>query len=96
VKKEDLEKVQAVLDSITRKWPFLLAFILIGTLTPPIVTKGYDPSRTGEIILYILENALIKYCSPLYPVFKVIPIVLIFALILFGNRIGRIFSLCWY
>jgi len=93
VKKEDLEKVQAVFDSVTRKWLFLLAFILIGTLTPPIVTKGYDPSRTGEIILYILENALIKYCSPLYPVFKVIPIVLIFALILFGNRIGRIFSL---
>jgi len=68
VKKEDLEKVQAVFDSVTRKWLFLLAFILIGTSTPPIVTKGYDPSRTGEIILYILENALIKYCSPLYPV----------------------------
>ena len=63
MKKEDLEKVQAVFDSVTRKWLFSLAFILIGTLTPPIVTKGYDPSRTGEIILYILENALIKYLS---------------------------------
>jgi len=86
-------KIQGILESKTRKWWFLLVFILIGTLTPPIVTKGYDPSKTGEIILYILENALIKYCSPLYPVFKIIPIILIFALILFGNRIGRIFSL---
>ena len=71
----------------------LTLFILIGTITPPIVTKGFDTSKIGEIISYILQNALIKFCSPLYPVFKIIPIILIFALILFGNRIGRIFSL---
>jgi len=93
MKKEDLEKVQVILDLITRKWWFLLVFTLIGTLTPPIVTKGYDPSKTGEIILYILENALIKYCSPLYPVFKIIPVILIFALILLGNSVSRVFSL---
>jgi len=66
---------------------------LIGNATPPIVIKGFDPSKTGEIISYILRNALIKFCSPLYPVFKIIPIILILALILFGNRIGRILSL---
>jgi len=93
VKKEDLEKAQVILDLITRKWWFLLVFTLIGTITPPIVTKGYDPSKTGEIILHILENALIKYCSPLYPVFKIIPVILIFALILLGNSVGKVFSL---
>ena len=68
-------------------------FILIGTITPPIVTKGFDHSQTDEIISYILRNSLIKFCSPLYPVFKIIPIIIVLALILFGNRIGRIFSL---
>ena len=63
MKKENLEKIQGTLELKTRKWWFLLVFILIGTITPPIVTKGYDPSKTGEIILYILENALIKYLS---------------------------------
>jgi len=93
MKKENLEKIQGTLELITRKWWFLVLFILIGTITPPIITKGFDPSKTGEIIIYILQNSLIKFCSPLYPVFKIIPIVLVFALILFGNRIGRIFSL---
>ena len=36
---------------------------------------------------------MIKFCSPLYPVFKIVPLILIFAIILFRNRIGRIFSL---
>jgi len=93
MEKENLEKIQGTLELITRKWWFLLVFILTGTITPPIVTKGYDPSKTGEIISYILQNSLIKFYSHLYPVFKIIPIILIFALILFGNRIGRIFSL---
>lgn len=93
MKKENLEKIQGTLESITRKWWFLVLFILIGTITPPFVTKGFDLSKTGEIISYILQNSLIIFCSPLYPVFKIIPIILVFALILFGNRIGKIFSL---
>jgi len=93
MEKENLEKIQGTLELITRKWWFLVLFILIGTITPPIVTKGFDPSQTGEIISYILRNALITLCSPLYPIFKIIPIILVFALILFGNRIGRFFSL---
>ena len=86
-------KIQEKLELITRKWWFLALFILIGTITPPIVTKGYDPSKTGEIITYILSNSLIKFCSFLYPIFKIIPIIIVFALILLGNRISRIFSL---
>ena len=93
MKKENLKKIRGTLELITRKWWFLLLFILIGTITPPIVTKGFNPSKIGEIISYILRNALIIHCSPLYPAFKIIPIILVFALILFGNRISRIFSL---
>jgi hypothetical protein len=92
--KEYLEKnIQGTLELITRKWWFLVLFVLIGTITPPIVTKGFDPSKAGETISYILRHALIKYCSPLYPVFKIIPIIIVFALILYKNQMGRIFSL---
>lgn len=92
MKKENLEKIQGTLELITRKWWFLVLFILVGTISPPIVTKGFDPSKIGEIIRYIRQNSLLRFCSPLYPVFKIIPIILVFALILYGNRIGRIFS----
>lgn len=94
MKKEDFEKVQGKLELITRKWWFLLLFILLATVVPPIVTKGFDPSKSGEIIPYLLGHALITFCPPsLYVVFKVVPIVLIFFLILFRNRVSRVFSL---
>lgn len=92
-RKEDLERIQGKLELITAKWWFLVIFVLIGSITPPIVTKGFDLSESGEIMPYILGHALITHCSPLYPVFKIIPIILVFALILFGNRVSRIFSI---
>uniref|UniRef100_A0A7C4VUM4 Uncharacterized protein n=1 Tax=Fervidobacterium pennivorans TaxID=93466 RepID=A0A7C4VUM4_FERPE len=92
MKEESFGKFQEKLELITRKWWFLVLFILIGTITPPIVTKGFAPSEAGEIISHILQNSLIRFCSPLYPVFKIVPIVLVFTLFLFGNRVSRIFS----
>ncbi|MEM3641056.1 MAG: hypothetical protein QXH37_03950 [Candidatus Bathyarchaeia archaeon] len=92
MEKENFGKNQETLELVTRKWWFLVLFILIGTITPPIVTKGFDFSEAGEIITYILQNSLIRFCSPLYPIFKIVPIILVFTLILFGNRINRIFS----
>uniref|UniRef100_A0A7C4BC16 Uncharacterized protein n=1 Tax=Thermofilum pendens TaxID=2269 RepID=A0A7C4BC16_THEPE len=90
---KSLNEIQEKLERVTGRWWFLLVFILLGTVTPPFVAKGYEPSKTGEIILHILGNALIKSCSPLYPVFKIIPIILVSALVLLGNQVGRIFSL---
>ncbi len=94
MKKEKLVRIQETLELITRKWWFLVLFILIGTITPPIVTKGFDFSKINIIILNILRYALIEAIPPaVYPIFKIIPIILIFALILFGNRFNRLFSL---
>lgn len=94
MRKENSEKNQGKLELITRKWWFLLLFILLGTIVPPIVTKGFDPSKIGEIIPYLLSHALIRSCPPsFYIVFKIVPIVLIFFLILFENKVGRLFSL---
>jgi hypothetical protein len=92
IEKENFGRIQKALELMTRKWWFLVLFILIGTITPPIVTRGFDPAKIGEITGYILGHALIHHVSPVYPVFKIIPIILVFALILVGNRIGRIFS----
>ena len=90
---ENLEKIQSRLEAITRKWWFFIFFVLTGIIIPPITTRGYAPSKTGEVIMYLLQNSLIAYCSPLYPLFKIIPIILVFGLILFGSKMSRIFSL---
>lgn len=64
-------------------------------MIPPIVTKGYDSYRTGEIIIYLLRNSLLESggFTTLYPIFKILPIILVFALIFYGNHISRIFNL---
>lgn len=87
-------KVQNKFDLITRKWWFIIGFILVDLLLPPIVTKGYDPSNMGEIIPYLILHSLLTSdsISLLYPIFKILPIILIFVLIFSGNRFGRIFS----
>ena len=90
---EHLDEIQDTLEKITRKKWFLIFFILAGLILPPITTKGYDPSKTGQVIMYLLQNSLLVYCSPLYPIFKVIPMLLVLGLILWGNKISRIFSL---
>lgn len=87
----DLERLQEGIERATRSWWFLVAFILTG-MVPPIAEKGYDPSETGTVIYYLLGNSLLKIASPLYPIFKLIPIVLILSLVLLGDRISRAFS----
>ena len=93
--KENLENVQRKLELITRKWWFLVVFFLINIMGPPIVSKGHDPANTGEIIGYIMRHSLLTSdgISFLFPIFKILPIILIFGIIFLGNRISRFFSL---
>ena len=94
IKKENLEKAQRTLDLITRKWWFVVVFILLDLLLPPIATKGYDSSKMGEIIPYLILHSLLTSdgLSFLYPIFKILPIILVIALVFSGNRFSRIFS----
>lgn len=88
-------KVQKTLDWMTRKWWFIVVFILLDVFIPPFATKPYDPSKMGEVIPYIIGHSLFASgsLSLLYPAFKIIPAILIFALLFFGNRFSRVFSL---
>ncbi len=95
MKKANLEKVQRTLESVTRRWWFLAIFVLINLMIPPIVSKGIDLSKTGEVLDYILRHSLFASdsLSSLYPVFKILPMALAIALVFLGNRISRYLSL---
>jgi len=86
----DLEKAQERLELLTGRPLFLIALILVGFI-PPIVEKGYNPSEMGYLIPYLLANSLLNQAYPIYPLFKVLPMFLISALIL--GKANRIFSL---
>jgi len=85
------EGAQGKLESVTRKWWFLLLFILFQFL-PAYVSKGYDPSKWSEFVGHILEHAFASSMEWLYPVFKVVPIVLVVSIIFLGNRVTRWFD----
>lgn len=44
------------------------------SLFPPYASKGVDWSETNEFIGEILSHFLLFSYSPLYPIFKIIPI----------------------
>jgi len=88
---ESVEKNRGKLESVTRRWWFILLFILL-QFVPAYASKGYDPSKMGEIIGYILGHSMVSSVGFLYPVFKVIPILLVLSIVFFGSRATRWFS----
>jgi len=92
MKKENLKKIQVKLDLITRKWWFFLFFILL-QLIPPYASKGYKMSEWGFVIGDILSHSFIFSRVQLYPIFKIIPILLVVSIIFLKNRIVRLFSI---
>lgn len=86
------EKTKTRLESITRKWWFILLLVLIQFI-PAYMSKGYDPSTNiGEMTYYILYHSLMFTVDFLFPVFKAIPILLVLSIIFFKNRATRWFS----
>ena len=79
-------------EKITRKWWFFLFFIVL-QFVPPYTSKGYEMSQIGIVIGYILSHALIFSYTQFYLVFKVIPILLVILIIIFKNKVSRIFSI---
>ena len=89
---ENLEKIQIKLELITRKWWFFLIFILIQFI-PPYASKGFEVAETGEFIGEVLSHSLVYNLPSFYLIYKILPLVLIVCIILFKNRVTRIFNI---
>ena len=89
--REKVQQSRGKIESITRKWWFFLLFVLFQFL-PAYVQKGYDPSKWGEFIGHTLEHAFASSVEWLYPVFKVVPIILVISIIFLANRATRWFD----
>jgi len=89
---KNLEKMQIKLELITRKWWFFLIFILIQFI-PPYASKGFEVAETGKFIGEVLSHSLVYNLSSLNLIFKILPLVLVIGIILFRNRVTRIFNI---
>ena len=85
------------MSSLPRKRWFLLAILVILWMlfTPPYSSKGRDWTNFSEIPESMLEigtNAIVFSLPQIYPVFTIIPMILVLAIIFLGNKVTRIFS----
>ena len=87
------ENVQSRLEFITRKWWFFLLFIIINIFLPPYASKGFNWSGIGIITGTILSNSLVYSYTALYPIFKIIPAVLVASIIFLKKRVTCLVSL---
>lgn len=79
-------------ENITRRWWFFLIVLLLFFL-PSFSSRPFDPRDTPQFITAVLSQAL-AYAFPLVsPVFKIIPILLVAGITLWGDRVTRAFSI---
>ncbi len=82
-------------DRLTRRWWFLLLFVLLN-LIPPYVSKPLSSKEWSEmwrIYDHIFSNAFINaLSSPWWVVFQIAPVVLVLLIFLLGNRVRAVFS----
>ncbi len=87
-----MEKIQKKLELISRRWWFFLLFIFIQFI-PPYTSKSYEWTEIGLMVKEVLSNSLVGAWATWYPIFKIIPIILIVSIIFLRNRVSRMFSI---
>jgi hypothetical protein len=88
-----MEKIQDALDEITRKWWFYLLVVLLTFFIPTYTSRPFDPRNTSQVIAAVMANALIYSYPIILPVFKVVPILLVLAIVLWGDKVTRLFDI---
>jgi len=79
-------------ERVTRRWWFFLLLGLIQFLIPPYVSKGFEWAQIGELTGHILQNSLMMGWAGIYPLFQAMAMAFVLGILLFRNRIGKIFS----
>ena len=81
------------LERITRKWWFYLPLFVILFFVPPYSSlAGFIMNeRTGEIVAEILSHSLRPY-KQFMPALHIIIILLVVAVLVYGNRVRRLFT----
>ena len=86
-----LGEIQLRLESVTRRWWFFLILLLMQML-PPITTEIVRPEQAGLVIGAVLSEAIVYDLSLVFPIFKILSILMIASVFVMKNRVTKIFS----
>jgi hypothetical protein len=77
--------------SIGRQWWFL-PLLLLPQLILPYSSVGYKLRDWGIVNAYILTHPIKSHLQSFFPIFQIIPLVLLITILFIGNRANRLFS----
>ena len=86
-----MSKLQRYLEALTQKWWFYLAVLVLFFL-PSYSSLPYDPRRASDLITAVLSHPLIYSFPSIMPLFKILPALLVLALVIWGDKITRFFN----
>lgn len=87
-----VNKIQGVLDRLTRKWWLYILFLLLFFL-PSYAERSYDPRQSSDLVREVLSNPIINTYPILNPIAKIIPVIIIAAVFMSGNKARRLFNI---
>jgi len=88
-----IENIQSTLEAKTRRWWFFVGMFILQWVAFPYASKNFDFNKYGDIIRHVLSYCFWFSFKPVFPVFQVAAIVFVVMLLIFRNKVGRIFSL---
>ena len=90
-----LQQTEKRLEKITRKWWFFVAFLLLqGLALLPFASRNFALANYVEIAEYSLGYSFMgRINETIYPLFKIIPMILIAMIFVFKNKTTRLFSM---
>ncbi len=86
-----VNNIQGFLDRLTRKWWLYILFLLLFFL-PSYAERSYDPRQSSDLVGEVLSNPIINTFPILGPIAKLIPVILIAALFISGNKARWLFN----
>lgn len=85
-----MNRLQIVLERITLQWWFYLVLIVLFML-PSYTEFALDARNTADLIAAVLSQPLVYSYPVLFPIFKIIPIILIAGLFIYTNKAAALF-----
>lgn len=78
------------IDRVSRRWWFFL-ILLVLFFFPAYTSQSFNPAETPQLVIEVLSNPVAYTAPVLFPLFKLVPAVLIAGLVLAPRRFSRWF-----
>jgi len=86
------QRTQGILDAMTRKW-WIYPLLLLLFFIPTYASRSYDPRESVDLIGQVLSAPLIYAFPVLMPLAKIVIVVLIAGVLVYGNKMRRPFNI---